>query len=204
MDFVNTDICSVSLTPQNDIENWKRERFGYITGTKWGKIIFSKTEEEKRNLALKICGFISDDIPEESKLFVQYGIENEDKLRKILENQTGNKIYEIGLAKSKINKEFACSIDGIMENGEIVEFKTSKKEIPEYQYSDFREININYLWQMQHNMAITGSKKCHFFLYSYTSNMIYYRIIDFDEKIWKYLKVVGSKYYEEYLEPLNS
>lgn len=202
MNFLNENICSVSSTPQSDVETWKRERFGYITGTRWGKIIFSKTEEEKQTLALKICGFIPDEIPEEYKSFAQYGIDNEDKLRKILETQTGQKIHEVGLVKSKINPIFACSVDGVMGD-DIVEFKTTKKEIPTNQYNDYSEINISYIWQMQHNMAITGTNKCHFFLYSYTSNLIYYRIVEFDQEIWDYLKIRGIQYYDNYIKPLE-
>lgn len=201
--YVNSRICKVSNTPQSDVENWKKERYGYITGTRWKTLIlFCKTEEAKHELAKKICGMISDVIPEENMKYVKYGIDNEDKLRKILESQIGAEVYEIGLVKSLLDGIFACSVDGILANGDIVEFKTSKKSIPLESYDDFREIDIGYYWQTQNNMAITGSKRCHFFFYSYTDNKIYYRIIPFNQSVWDYLKPQGEAFYRNYIEPI--
>lgn len=201
--YVDHRICTVSNISQHDVENWKKERFGYITGTRWKTLIlFSKTEEAKQELAKKICGIIQDTIPDENMKYVKYGLDNEDKLRKLLETQIGAEIFEIGLVKSSLDNIFACSVDGILANGDIVEFKTSKKPIPTESYEDFREIDIGYYWQTQNNMAITGAKKCHFFFYSYTDNKIYYRVIPFNQEVWNYLKPQGEAFSRDYIEPI--
>lgn len=201
--FVNSNICTVSSTSQHDVESWKRERLGYFTATRWGTLMrFCKTEEQKQELAKKICGLIKDEIPAENMKYVQYGLDNEDTIRKILETQIGMKVYEIGLCKSKIYDMFACSVDGIMENGDIAEFKTTKKEAPIDSYPDFREIDLGYYYQMQHNMALTGAKRCHFFSYSYTSNSIYYRIVPFSQTVWDELRPIGIDFVNRYIDPI--
>lgn len=201
--FVDLRICTVSDISQHDVEAWKKNRLGHVTGTRWKTLIlFCKTEEQKRELAGKISGIIPDVIPEENMKYVRYGLDNEDKLRKLLESQIGMEIYEIGLTVSKINNIFACSVDGICPNGDIVEFKTSKKPIPTDSYPDFREIDIGYYWQTQNNMAVTGSKRCHFFFYSYTDKKIYYRLIPFSQEVWDYLRPQGEAFHRDYIEPI--
>lgn len=208
-EYINKDICIVSSISQHDVENWKLDRYGYFTGTRYNQLInFCKTDEQKRALARKICGIDKDKIPEENMKYVKYGIDNEDNIRKILETMTGRKIHEAGFIKSKIYKGLGCSVDGIFEcdinnsEYEIAEFKTTKKECPNESYPDFREINIGYYWQMQNNMAITGSTKCHFFSYSYTSNLIYYRVVPFDQKVWDYLRNIAIDFCINYIDPI--
>lgn len=115
MQYVNQSICTVSSTPQSNVEQWKKERYGHVTGTTWNGILrFARTEEQKQELANKKCGIIPDEIPEENMKYVRYGIDNEDKLRKILETLLGEEIYELGFAKSLIYPIFGCSVDGIL------------------------------------------------------------------------------------------
>lgn len=209
--YIDTNICTVSTTSQHDVEAWKKERLGYFTATRWKTLIlYCKTDEQKRAFARKICGIDKDEIPPENMKYVKYGLDNEDKVRKILESITGRTIHELGLIKSKVYEMFACSVDGVFEcdlntnnpEYEIAEFKTTKKESPTESYPDFREIDIGYYWQMQHNMVLTGAKKCHFFSYSYTSNLIYYRVVPFNEEVWKYLKPIGIDFCHNYIDPI--
>lgn len=202
MEFLNPSRCVISSTLQSDVENWKKERYGFFTATRWNSLInFCRTEEQKQDLAKEICGIIIKKIPDESLPLVQYGIDNEHHLREILETLTGEKVYEVGLIKSKIYPMFACSVDGILGN-DIAEFKTTKKTTPTHSYPDYREINIGYLWQMQHNMFITGAKRCHFLSYSYTDCKLYYRIVDYNPEIWEFLRPQGIDFYNKYILPL--
>lgn len=193
----------ISSTPQNDYKKWLSERHGLITGTRYWGIYYSKDEQEKIDHALKICGLKTDIFSEEALKLTEYGIKNEHILRDFLEQYLGMRIYEIGVVRMDSDSIFACSVDGVLENGEIVEFKTTGKETPSQVASDGSEIPINYRWQMNHNMAVTGARKCHYLSYSYTSNLFYYKCFNFDEQLWENdMKPKVIEFYNSYVRPI--
>lgn len=200
--YILNRLAVVSMIPQSDKENWLNDRFGLITGTKYYGIYFSKTKGVKIDHAKKICGIISDIIPAEHMSKVQYGLDNEDKVRDNLEQHLGEHIYELGVVRMSPDAIFACSIDGILTNGDIVELKTTAKPTPDRVMSDYSEIQLSYRWQMNHNMFCTGAKRCHFYSYSYTSEEYYYRCVEFDEKLWNEMSAKAISFYEEFVNPI--
>lgn len=202
MEYILNKLAVVSSIPQSDTVNWLKDRFGLITGTKYFTIFFGKTKEAKIEHAKKICGILADTIAPENMSKVQYGLDNEDKVRDHLEIYLGEKIYELGVVRSSHNSIFACSIDGILSNGDIVELKTTGKPTPTRVMSDCSEIPIYHLWQMNHNMFCTGAKRCHYYSYSYTSESYYYRCIEFDRDLWNKMRSKAVKFYIDFIDPI--
>lgn len=202
MEYILNKSAVISTTPQSDREKWLQERYGLITGTKYYGIIFSKTKEEKVLHAKKICGIIPDTIKPEDMAKVQYGNDNESVVRDSLNQLLGTTIFELGVVRMSPDSIFACSIDGILENGEIVELKTTGKPTPTVLESDFSEIPLTYRWQMTHNIACTGAPACHYYSYSYTSDSYYYRYYPFDQKLWKTNSSKATKYYKDFIDPI--
>lgn len=202
MEYILNKLAFISSIPQSDLKNWLKDRYGLITGTKYYNIYYAKSIEAKIEHAKKICGIISDVIPPEQMGKVQYGIDNEHKVRDHLEQFLGEHIYELGVVRMSPDSIFACSIDGILENGDIVELKTTGKPTPERAMSDYSEIQLSYRWQMNHNMVCTGAKRCHFYSYSYTSDQYYYRCVEFDEKLWDEMSLRAHVFHTEFIEPI--
>lgn len=197
--YVRNKEAVISKTPQSEREKWLKERIGIITGTRYFGIICSKNEEEKHNHALKICGLLTDIIPEESMELVQYGIENEHIVRKELEMQLGKKIYELGFIKHSPTSIFGCSVDGILDDGDIVELKTTKKPFPEAYLQNFAEIPFYHYWQMINNMACSGAKGCHYMSYHRNEDLYYYRYVPFNEDAWREISSKAIVFYENYV-----
>jgi putative phage-type endonuclease len=202
--YIKRENCYVSPYEQGTKE-WLNDRIGLITGTRTSSLsYFIKTHEEKIELAKKILGIIPDVIKEEHKEKVEFGSKYEDTIRKEFEKITGLKVYQLGVCK--IIEEptiFGASVDGILEDGSILEIKTTSRETPTVQYENYAEIPLYYQYQMQQSMAVVQAHQCHYISYSRTDDSLYYRIVKFDEKIWNFLRENGLSFYNEYIVPLK-
>lgn len=223
--YIDQTKCTVSMNRQGTSE-WLIERNGFITGSRQGTISILLSQREKLNgyikngnpnarkqnenklkdvenqlkeAAKKFCGIIPDIVASEHMEAVQYGLDNEDRLRNELSERIGQTIHQVGFCRfNKINF-LGASPDGILENGDIVEIKTTMKPTPEEEKSDFSEIPIGHMQQMQHNMGVMGAARCHYYCYSRTSNSVYYRIIPFDEKEWNERIKMNTFFYNKYM-----
>lgn len=202
MEFVKNKEAIISSTPQSEREKWLSERIGIITGTKYFGIMFSKTEEEKINHAKKICGLLEEQIPEHQRELVQFGLENEHIVRDQLSMYLCRDIYELGFIRSSPTSIFGCSVDGILDDGNIVELKTTIKPFPLESKSDYSEIPITHLWQMTNNCACTGARGCHYMSYHRNENAYYYRYVPFRFKIWLDISKKAIKFYKKYVVPI--
>lgn len=222
-DFIDLSRCIISPYPQKSVE-WLNERKGMITASRRGSIIYLmkrkidlekliksnkfiesntikliKNEEQLVSLARKIIGIEEDIIPESQMEAVQYGIDNEDKIRDQFSQFIGTEIYELGLCKSTIIPYLGASPDGILPTRELLEIKTTSKPSPEFSYNDFSEITESHLEQMLQNMFVMGSFACHYYSYSRTSDKYYYRLYPFDEERWDKGSKLVDNFYNQYL-----
>lgn len=95
------------------------------------------------------------------------------------------------------------SPDGILENGDIVEFKISCKPVPTSYTDDYSEIYKPYIYQMMMNCYLTGSKRCHFVMYSRSTGKLYTRIIPFDEEFFREKILIPCiEFWNEYVIPI--
>lgn len=202
MDFLLNLSAVVSNIPQSMIKEWLIERFGLITGTKYYGIICSKTKEQKELHAKKICGIVEDKIAPEHMDKVQFGLDNESRVREELEKILNMKIHELGVVRMHATSIFACSIDGILENGDIVELKTTEKPFPTEYRSDYGEIPFTHMWQMTHNCACTGANGCHYMSYHKNEDLYYHRYVPFNDKMWKEISDKATKFYTQYIYPI--
>lgn len=185
-------------------ENWIRSRIGRIGMSRLGNIlIFCKTEEQKIRYANIICGLIHEEFTEEAKERMRIGLEFEDVVRQSYANQIGQKILTISSCIFRENPIFSGSVDGILENGDLIEIKIIEKDIPEFYSSDFSEIPLWYYYQVQGNMFITDSTRCHFVCYSRKSGKMYVRIVPYNhERFINEVYIPCCKYHKKYVMPL--
>lgn len=202
MEFILNKTSVPSTVMQSNLELWLKDRLGLITGTRYYGILRSKTVEQKRIHAMKICGILKDEIPPEAMEQVQYGLDNEDKVRKQMEYQHNVKVHELGFVRKDPDSIFGCSVDGILEDGDIAEFKTTKKPFTQEYKSDYSEIQYTHMWQMTHNCACTGAKGCHYMSYHRNENTYYDRYVPFNQSMWDYISGKATIFYTEYIHPI--
>ena len=203
--FIRNKNCYVSPHKQGT-KPWLDERIDLITGSRDGSIIlYSNTKEKKIELANKICGVTPDLIKEEHKEKVQFGTDNEGGIRDHFQRTKRLKVHELGLCKLIENPTiFGASVDGILENGDIIEIKTTSKPTPTKQHTNYSEIPEGHMFQMQHGMAVLHARNCHYYSYSRHDGKYYYRIVPFDSNKWNYIKRILIKFYNEYMLPIIS
>lgn len=200
--LINTNRCIVIDTQQRS-QNWFNLRKSRITMSMLGTIlIFSKTEEEKWRTARIICGLEKPIFSKESEENMKIGVDYEDDVRKEYSKIINMKIYEVGFCIFE-NPIFGGSLDGLIENGDILEIKISKNEIPEKQCDDYSEIPIYYLWQMWGNMFITDASNCHYVMYSRASKKLYCRLVPYIHVRWiNECYIPLCSFYENYVIPI--
>lgn len=193
--FLNTNKCIVSEYEQGTQE-WLNERKGMITASKRGSITYlmsrleilesnslpdydaiNNIKQQIKDLCEIIKGTKDEIIAEEHIEQVQYGLDNEERIRQYYSQITGLQIYKVGLCKSKLIPIFGGSPDGVFENGDILEIKTTKKPVN----SNYK-IPISHQEQMLHCMFVTSARQCHYIVYSRTSNNYFHTIYKFDKK----------------------
>jgi len=201
--FIRNKKCYISPYKQGTPE-WLAERVGLITGSVEGSIIiYANTHEKKQILAEQICGVRPILIKDEYKERVSFGTLSENNLRQDFENKKGFKVHELGFCKLLENPSiFGVSVDGILENGDIIEIKTSQKSIPKKQYANFTEIQESHIYQMQQGMAILGARNCHYWFYSRSDNATYHRLVPFDQTKWLFIRQRATIFYHEYMVPI--
>lgn len=226
--FLNNLKCTVSTIPQSD-PAFLEERHGLITGSKRSTISYllamkekfekfiregdpkmKKQNKDKLNeillkineAAKKFCGLIPDDVDPEHMEAVQYGLDNEDRLRDELSVKLEQTIYQVGLCRSIQISFMGASPDGVLENGDIVELKTTSKAIPTSSKSDYSEIQIGHMEQMQQTMGVTGALNCHYYISSKLTGETYYRCVPFNQQIWNKIVRSNTHFYNTYMRPL--
>lgn len=200
--FLKISKCEVvqidQLTPE-----WFALRIGFITMSALGSIfIFSRSEFDKRKRARILCGIEEETFTPEVLAIMKYGTEMENEIRQKYSERIGIPIHEVGLCISNEDPLFRGSPDGIIENGDLLEIKTTSKKSPTTYSENFSEIPPWHMWQMQGNMFITGAENCHYVCYSKTDNQKYYRIIPYKEEIWNPIMEKSIIYFNKYMKPL--
>jgi hypothetical protein len=61
--------------------------------------------------------------------------------------------------------------------------------------------NFNFILQIQGQLGITGSQKCHFVVYSGPKNDLYTEVIEFDRDFWEKMLPKLVRFYKECLAP---
>mgnify|MGYP001312348496 CR=1 FL=1 len=185
-------------------EEWDFIRRCRIASSRTGKIVlFSKTEEEKVKTARIICGLEKEVFSDEAKDRMNVGVEYESTIRDSYTKTTGMKIFETGTCIFRQNPIFSGSPDGVFENGDVLEIKITEKELPDFYCSDYSEIPLWYYYQMQSNMFILDSTKCHYVCYSRSSGKMYTRIIPYDhERYINEVYIPCCIFYRDYIKPL--
>ena len=173
-----------------------------ITASQLGFLIFCNTEEEKIQAARYMLGLDKKTFTQEQTDNMNIGTEYEDTLRQNYSSKIGQTIYETGFF---INRRFPFlggSPDGVLQNGDIVEFKITSKDVPKNYTDDFSEIPRYYLYQMYLNMYNIGSHNCHYVAYSRKSGEIYQRIVPFDyDRFRNEILIPCINFYNNYMIP---
>lgn len=198
----NADNVYICTNPQGSPE-WLNDRVGKITGSVIGSLMnYCKTEEKKNEQADIICGLKKVVFSPESMEKVAFGTRNEDLIRQDFEEQFDHVVIELGLCNLIEDVMiFGTSVDGVLENKELLEIKTTSKEHPLKKYPDFSEINEGHMYQMQNGMAILGAKYCHYYSYSRVSKTTYHRKVPFIPKIWDKIREFCVPYWHLYIKP---
>lgn len=200
--FISVEKCETVQIEQLS-EEWFALRFGFITMSALGSIfIFAKTEGDRQRRARILCGTEKETFTPEVMEIMKYGTMMENEIRSDYSKKVGIPIHEVGICISKINPLFRGSPDGVLENGDLIEIKTTGKPTPTTYNEDFSEIPIWHMWQMQGNMFITGAPRCHYVCYSKTDKQTYIRVVNFNPEIWNPIMTRSMRYYNEYMAPI--
>jgi hypothetical protein len=199
IDFTRCKLLDLS-SGSND---WKAMKKGRITLSTIGNLIFCKTEESKQQYARIIAGIEKPEFTEEQLENMKIGRDFESPLRDEYSKDIGMKIYELNICIFKQNPIFSASIDGILENGDLVEFKVTNKQTPDFSYDDFSEIPLWYYWQMQGYMFILNRPRCHYVSYSRLDNKKYVRIVPYNHDRWiNEVYIPASLFHRDYVMPI--
>lgn len=196
------DEKSLNLMMDQGSEKWFYERIGRITSSMAGSILlFAKTEEEKHRLGNIICGLEENIFTKEEIEKMEIGSVYESNVRKVYEKKINQKIFEVGTSILRENPNFSGSVDGVLENGFLLEIKITEKDFPLFYFSNHKEIPLWYIYQMQMNMFITGSEKCHYVCYHRNDQKLYTKIINFDQDIIDDIYPRLINFHSEYVMP---
>lgn len=201
--LINSERCHLCDVTQGS-SIWLGLRKGRITMSVLGSfLIFAKTHEDKIKLAREIIGLDAKQFTEEAISNMSIGTDYEDLVRQEYARKIGMRVYELGFCILRENPIFGGSADGIFENGDLLEVKITTKDIPTHFVTDYSEIPLWYYWQMQGNMFIADSPRCHFVSYSRSSGEMYTRIIPYNHERWiNECYTPSLKFYHEYIAPL--
>lgn len=132
------------------------------------------------------------------------GNELEETARALYELEKGEKVEEVGFVE--LDEYIGCSPDGLIGEYGGLEIKCPSDSVYFKQIiSD--SIPMNYVWQVQMNLFITGRKWWDLMFYNpnFERNMIIYRILPSEESFEKLKKGFekGKKLIKEYLKKYN-
>lgn len=217
LSLIDTNRCHVFDVVQGT-KDWHAIRKGYydskygrvelgkgrITMSRLGSIlIFSKTEEERIQLAKYIVGLEKQEFTEEAKRRMSIGTGYEDFIREKYSEMISSEIHTTGFCLFRENPIFGASPDGILDNGELVEFKITEKPTPTHMADDYAEIPTWYYWQMQGCMFVMNSPATHFVSYSRLDNQIYSRKVPYNHERWiNEVYIPVCNYWKTYVKPL--
>lgn len=200
---INHDRC-LNISCEQGTQEWDDIRKGRITMSMVGKIIlFLKTEEEKQNYARIIARIDKEIFTEEAIERMKVGIDYEDAVRESYSNHIRQHIFTTGTCIFRENPIFSGSVDGILENGDIIEIKITEKDLPSFACDDYSEIPLWYQYQMLGNMFITDSLVCHYICFSRKSGTYYVRLFPYNhDRFINECYIPLCKYYKKYVLPL--
>lgn len=201
--LVNINRCHVCDVNQGS-SDWFALRKGRITMSALGSfIIFAKTREDKVRVAREILGLRKKDFSDEANANMEVGIVYEDLVRQEYARRIGMKVYEVGFCIFRENPIFGGSADGVFENGDLLEIKITSKDTPTHSVANYSEIPIWYFYQIQGNMFIMDSPRCHFVSYSRDTAEMYTRIIPYNHDRWiNECYIPAMEFHAEYIMPL--
>jgi putative phage-type endonuclease len=138
-------------------EAWENIRLGKFGGTDAqavataGKGLDTKCYEKVAEILTQRAktGYSNEDM--------ERGHEFEDIARQIYEVQTGNKVETTGYAE--LSKYVGCSPDGLVGKDGLIEIKCPN-DANFVRFADEGAVDSAYIWQMQHQMFVTGRKWC--------------------------------------------
>lgn len=183
--------------------DWAAMKRGRMKLSTMSNFIYCKTEDDWQEFARITAGIEDPVFTEAAKANMQVGKDFEAPLRAEYAKDIGMKIYEMNICIFRLNPIFSASVDGILENGDLVEFKITNKPTPEYSHDDFSEIPLGYYWQMQGYMCIMNRPRCHYVAYSRLDNKKYVRIVPYNHE--RFIKEVYSpacKFHRDYVMPI--
>jgi len=94
---------------------------------------------------------------------MERGIEQENLAVAAFELETGKSVKKVGIIE--LDDHTICSPDGIIDDDGLIEIKCQKNSV--YVKSLYtKKIDSKYLWQMQHQLYVSGRKYCWFVVFS--------------------------------------
>lgn len=200
---INHERCLNIVCEQGTVE-WDNIRKGRITMSSLGRILlFCKTEEEKHKYARIIARLEKEEFTEEALARMKIGVDYEETVRDSYSKHIQQHIYTTGTCIFRENPIFSGSVDGIIENGDIIEIKIIEGDIPSFSCDDYSEIPLWYQYQMLGNMFITDSTMCHYVCYSRRSGKYYVRHFPYDhDRFINECYIPLCRYYKKYVLPV--
>jgi len=147
-------------------DEWKKCRLGIPTSSNFDKIVTLKGEPSKqrekymyRLVAERITGTAEETY---QSIHMQRGTELEPEARAFYEFTTGNDVQEVGICYKDDRKLFACSPDGLVGKGGLIEIKCPSSAV-HIGYLLNNELPKEYFQQIQGQLLVTGRKWVDFF-----------------------------------------
>lgn len=110
---------------------------------------------------------------------LERGKELEATARMAYEMETGNTVETVGYIEA--DKYIGVSPDGLVGDDGLVEIKCpTDANFVKFMYE--RKIDSKYVWQMQHQMFVTGRKWCDFVIFNDNLNKIIITRVNVDEE----------------------
>ena len=138
-------------------EKWKAFRKTKIGSSDAPAVMGESEWMTARELWMEKCGYAEFD---HSNFATQRGTDAEDNVRTLYEKVMG-KTYEPVVIESEDYPFMAASLDGFNpEDGTILEIKCPGKEV--YDECKAGRVHKKYVWQLEHQLLVTGAKRVHF------------------------------------------
>lgn len=209
------------LDPQDGVDGWKfnqsksyffstlkqfdnneiKYRSKRITASNMAKALGLSVYCTRDEFIQELLGLKRRYVSPEAVVRMTRGTKMEPRIRQIYEEQSGNKVQEVGLVIPSWCTRIGASLDGIIVEGEgkggSIEIKCPStgdiypklsqmlidgRENFEEHYHD--HIQIEYYIQCQAGMAITKRPFCDFIVYGFKTGRLYVERVWFNEEYW--------------------
>ncbi len=159
---------------QSDSKRWFTERKKRLASSKFGKIIKSKSDQAKKNIAMNII-----ESPKFTSRQTKHGLQNEPHAIKKYMTETGNEVNKCGLIVSIDKPHIASSPDGLVGDDIVLEVKCphgarkekiTPKAVPYLKLKKgvwSLDKKHDYYAQVQGQMYCTERNECHFVVYTF-------------------------------------